>query len=277
MLLPTNRRSEGISHHSNSIKLANAFAPMLGLYAAAVIGFSQGFFIAACVGFLAVVSVVWLNFGRNTLKPLLSTLTPQQQSDNDSKPHVLFNKKVLFPGFIMGANSLVFGALIPFAPLLCLDKGLAEPQWFYLVYAFALIASRGFSAKWADTYGRHVVIIPGMAMVALSLLGMTASTNLTLFLASAGLYGLGAGVVQPALIAMAVDKTEPYERGSAMASFTLFTDIGNAAGSLLMGWLSQWYGFNAGLLASMVLVTLGLLVYTLGHWRETHTPLVPNS
>jgi MFS family permease len=267
-LLPCTRRSEGISHHSNSIKLANAFAPMVGLYAATSLGFDQGFLIAGGVGILAVFAVLWLTYGKNTTKPLLQRMSAEAVAQDDEKPHPLFNTKVTFPGLIMASNSLVFGALIPFAPLLCHDKALDQPQWFYLVYAFALIASRSFTAKWADTYGYHVVILPGMALVALSLLGMMASNQLGLFLVCAGLYGLGAGIVQPALIAMAVERTQPHERGSAMASFTLFTDVGHALGSLMMGWLSQWYGFNAGLGAVMVVVIFALLVYAAITFKE---------
>jgi MFS family permease len=267
-LLPLHRRSEGISHHSNSIKLANAFAPMLGLYAAASLGFSNGFMMAAGVSVLAMVAVAWLAMGVNTTRPLLKPMSATDIAHHDAKPHPLFNKKVLFPGVIMATNSLVFGALIPFAPLLCHDKALEQPQWFYLVYAFALIASRSFTAKWADTYGHHVVIVPGMILVALSLLGMTMSGSIVVFLLCAGLYGLGAGVVQPALIAMAVDRTEAHERGSAMATFTLFTDLGHALGSLMMGFISQWYSYDLGLLAVMLLTLLGLLGYTWG-WLKT--------
>ena len=163
----------------------------------------------------------------------------------------------------MGANSLAFGALIPFVPMLAAEKHWPHAQWFYTLYAVFLIASRFITGKWSDQYGRHTVVLPGMAMVIVTLLLLSWSHSETLFFALAALYGLASGTVQPSLMAMVADRIPKEQQGSGMATFTMLNDLGIAVGSFIMGSLGSEWGYGLALLWISVGITFGWLLLLL--------------
>jgi MFS family permease len=157
----------------------------------------------------------------------------------------------------MATNSLVFGVLMPFIPLIAAEKGLTAVFLFYPIYALSLMLSRGATGTLSDKYGRVSVVVPGMTLVIIALWGMAAITSPVWFLIFSALYGFGAGTVQPSLIAMAVDKSHQQQRGSAMATFTMCNDTGIAAGMFAMGALGSQIGYSTMLGLTSVVVLIG--------------------
>lgn len=262
-ILPSSRRAEGISYHSNAVKLATSFAPMSGLWFAEHQAYDALFLtVLGCLLLSILLNCALL---RDQKQPFRLKPEPKQNKENKGP---LFAKSSVFPGLLIASNSVVFGALIPFAPLLALHYQLETAQWFYLCYAFWLIASRSLTGTLSDKYGRGAVILPGMAVVILSLFLLAQGGGMLPFLLAASLYGLGAGVVQPSLIAMAADRSAPEHRGAAMATFTLFTDLGLGTGSFVMGYMSQYVSFEAGLYSVAFCCGLGIAVYLLREWRQ---------
>ena len=245
-LVPPERKAEGISYFSNSIKVAMAIAPGLGLFLVDQEWMLLSFW-AAALGSLVVL-------------PLILSLKPLEQAAKTVKKGKLINIQAVFPGCLMATNSIVFGALIPYFPLLANEKGLENAHWFYVLYAVFLIASRFLTGKLSDRFGRKRVVLPGMGMVFLALILMSALEQPWAFPILAGFYGLAAGTVQPSLMALAAERAESSEQGSAMATFSLLTDMGNALGMFLMGSLGHLMGYSNTLLVIATVVAGGILV-----------------
>jgi MFS family permease len=246
-LIPPEYKAEAIGYYSNAIKLAMAIAPGTALYLAEI--WKPQFVFLVSVGLVVLSAGAILKLDRfDKVKTL--------------KKGRLFNRQAAFPGFIMGLNSAAFGALIPFFPLLAAEKGVAEVGWFYTVYAICLMASRFMTGPLSDRFGRTAVVVPGMIAVTLTLLLMMLPIPSWSLIALAGLYGFAAGTVQPSLMAMAAERADDSEQGSAMATFTLLTDSGIAWGSFLMGTLGSLVSYTAPLgfvAAGMVLGVVLLL------------------
>lgn len=251
--IPASRRAEGMSHYSNAIKVAMAIGPILGVSLAQQQQFNLLFGLAAACGWMSLLLVLFLN--------PLSPGTPKNQGSK-TKTGKLFNGRAVFPGVVMATNSIVFGALIPFVPQLALDKGFPiEVTLFYPIYAISLIFSRALTGPLSDRLGREKVVIPGMAGVCISLVLLGIAFHPSFFLVSAAFYGLCAGTVQPSLMALAADRVPAAERGSAMATFTLFTDLGIASGTFLMATLGYAIGFSNALYAILFVTLSGLVFY----------------
>ena len=242
-ILPAERKGEGISIYSNAIKIAMAIAPGFALLLVQEKHMPLVFQLSAVAALATLVTIL-------CLKPA-PTVGP-------AKTGKLFNVSAAFPGAVMSVNSMAFGALIPFFPLLAAEKGLDNASWFYTLYAVSLIASRFVTGKLSDRYGRYAVTIPGMALVILSLILMGTSSEPWIFPVFAALYGLAAGTVQPSLMAMAADRADKTEQGSAMATFTLLNDCGIAAGTFLMGGLGSQMGYGFSLILVACCTTAGL-------------------
>lgn len=264
--IPAERRAEGMSHFGNAIKLAMAFGPGIGLYLASIKAFDLLFYLSALCGLVTLLMVLFLK-GQSPAVPAVM----QSPSAITRKPSGrLFNVDALFPGIVMATNSIVFGMLIPFAPMLAREKGVGEEiGWFYTLYAFSLIFSRALTGPVSDRYGRDKVIVPGMLGVSFSLLLIGIAFHPSFFMLSAAFYGLCAGTVQPSLMAMVADRVTPEHRGSAMATFTLFTDLGIACGTFLTGHFGPIIGFTNVLYGVLGVTIVGLGYYLVQQRLET--------
>jgi MFS family permease len=246
--IPAQRRAEGMSHFSNAIKLAMAIGPAAGLYLVTHQLEPWLFGIAATCAGIALVLVLGLT-------------PPAAKADSPAKPRsgLLINRQAIFPGVVMASNSVVFGTLIPFLPQLAAEKNLlGEIAWFYPIYALSLIFSRAVTGPLSDQYGREKIVIPGMLGVCVSLLLLALAVHPGFFLVSAACYGLCAGTVQPSLMALAVDRSPAERRGSAMATFTLFTDIGIATGTFLTAMVGERFGYGWAIYGVLAITLAGL-------------------
>ena len=253
--IPDELRGRGISLFSNAIKLAMAYAPGIGW----LLG-SQGYFIPAMGCSLLFITGAFFALQAvpfQRVQPKKVETTVEEAPKTKGK---LFNVKGVIPGLLIASNSVVYGSLIPFVPLLVVSKGLTNVEGFHIFYALSLIASRFVGGEASDKLGRLYTIIPGMAVVGLSVLGMIFAQSTWQFLGATILYGLGSGVVQPSIVAMVADRTAAEERGSAMATYTMLADFGQASGMLLMGYMGTHHTYVTGLGAVGGLNLLGLLL-----------------
>jgi MFS family permease len=169
----------------------------------------------------------------------------------------LFSREALFPSALMFTVSLTYGSIVSFLSLFAQKQGIVNPGVFFTVFAVTLILVRALAGKLSDVKGRKFVIIPGMVIIAAGLGVLSTASTLGSFLAAALLYGLGFGLVHPSLMALLVDKVSDRGRGAAMGTFTAAFDLGIGAGSILLGLVLQYYGFQ-------VMYTLGGLIVLTG-------------
>ncbi|MEM0950833.1 MAG: MFS transporter [Cyanobacteria bacterium P01_H01_bin.74] len=257
---PQSRRTEGISYFSNAMKLAVAISPLIAVYIAVSNNQRVNFWIASAIGGLCIASICYAS-GFIRQQWILPAKNNAKQNKKPQKGR-LYNSHSLVPGLIMSTNSAVFGVLIPYAAWLSSVKGFPEAGgWFYTLYGGFLIVSRTFTGKWADSRGRHSVLLPGMFFVFVSILGIMAANSVVLFCLSAALYGFAAGTVQPSLMAITADSAPTDQQGSAMATFSLINDIGMALGSFLMGYLGNTFGIYPALGLTAFISLTGMIVY----------------
>ena len=140
-------------------------------------------------------------------------------------------------------------------------RGIANYELFFTVYALGLIAVRAASGELSDRVGRGAVVIPGMLLTAAALLLLAGADSLPALLLVAGLYGLGFGAANPALMALTVDRAGPAGRGAAMATFGASFDLGIGAGSMVLGYLLTLTDYATMYTAAAGAIGLGMAVF----------------
>ncbi len=185
---------------------------------------------------------------------------PSRQPERGPRLGDLFSRAALFPSVLVLSLCVPYGILISFLPLISLARGLTNPGAAYAVFAGAVLAIRAKAGSVSDERGRAAVIIPGLLVEALAflLLGLTAERWSVL--AGAALYGLAFGSVQPALLALTVDRVSPEERGKAMATFYTAWEFGIAVGSSGAGLVLMVTGFSPMLLGSVLIPAVGAVL-----------------
>lgn len=238
----------------------------MGLFAAAQ---ALGFIIGPVVGFLLIARfgfqhLFYLSGGVAFIALVFSFFTRERRDICEIKQHpwtprtgivAIESLPVAWIALCMG---LSFGAIATFIALFAQPRGLQNPGFYFMVQAVALLLSRIFAGHLADHLGRTAVILPGIIMMTLSLLILPLADNVPYFLISAMLMGFGFGIAQPATMALLIDQVQPERRGIAVSTYFTGYDIGISIGTILMGVVSQRWGFSMMWLLAAVFTLLGL-------------------
>ena len=239
-IAPPRRRGEAMGVFGMASNVAMAIGPALSIILLQAYDFSILFSIGAGISLVSLL----LAF------PISETMVKHPKTP-------LFSREALFPSALMFIVSLTYGSIVSFLSLFALKQGIANPGVFFSVFAVTLILVRALAGKLSDIKGRKFVIIPGMILIAAGLWILSTASLLENFLAAALLYGLGFGLVHPSLMAFLVDRVSETGRGAAMGTFTASFDLGIGTGSILLGLVLQYYGFQ-------VIYTLGGLIVLIG-------------
>lgn len=264
-LIPASRRGEGMGYYGLSGNLALAFGPALGLVLAGVLKFETFFLICSGLGLIALL--------------LSSRITYKKVEPRQEKPKGRLNfyeKSALKPSMLMFFLTVTFGGIASFLPLYTAQKQIEGIEWYFLIYAIALMITRTFAGQVYDRKGHQAVFIPGTLLILAAMLLLSWLPNSTILFAAAGLYGLGFGTVQPALQAWSIEKTPINRRGMANATFFSFFDLGIGIGAMVFGQIGHLLGYSSIYKAAAFSVFVSMLLYAFFIYKEKMNKEKPN-
>ncbi|MCV9885980.1 MFS transporter [Metabacillus halosaccharovorans] len=250
-IIPSKRRGEGMGYYGLSGNIALAFGPSLGLSLAGVLSYTQLFMICAILGLIA-----FLLSSRIRYK----TIEKTQQVGKKEKWDI-YEKTALKPTVLLFFITVTFGGIASFLPLYTAQKGISGIQWYFLVFALALMASRTFAGKIYDVKGHRAIFIPGTILIVAAMILLAWLLNTTVLLIAAVLYGIGFGSVQPALQAWSIENAPKHRRGMANATFFSSFDLGVGMGALLFGQIGHLFGYHTIYLVSAFSVFVSIILY----------------
>ena len=133
----------------------------------------------------------------------------------------------------------------------------------FAVYAAGVIAGLVLFGRLSDQIGRRRLLLPGLALSALSAVVFLVADDLALLLVGRVLSGFSAGIFTGTATATLVDLADPERRGRATLVATIANMGGLGLGPLLAGVLAQWAGSPLRLpfwvdLALVALVAVGV-------------------
>jgi MFS family permease len=133
----------------------------------------------------------------------------------------------------------------------------------FATYAAGVIASLVLFGRLSDQIGRRRVLLPGLALSALSAVCFLTATGLPLLLVGRVLSGLSAGIFTGTATATLLDLAPAGRRGRATLVAAMANMAALGSGPLLTGLLSQWAGSPLRLtfwvdLALLVLAAIGI-------------------
>lgn len=264
-LIPASRRGEGMGYYGLSGNLALAFGPALGLVLAGVLKFETFFLICSGLGLIALL--------------LSSRITYNKVEPRQEKPKGrldFYEKSALKPSMLMFFLTVTFGGIASFLPLYTAQKQIEGIEWYFLIYAIALMITRTFAGQLYDRKGHQAVYIPGTLLILAAMLLLSWLPNSTILFAAAGLYGLGFGTVQPALQAWSIEKTPINRRGMANATFFSFFDLGIGIGAMVFGQIGHLLGYSSIYKAAAFSVFVSMLLYAFFIYKEKMNKEKPN-
>lgn len=168
-------------------------------------------------------------------------------------------------------NNLNDGMTWGLLPLLMARQGFSLPQIGLVagLYPFVWGVTQVLTGKWSDLVSKKQLIVAGMSLQALGIFGFLTAESLAQFAACSAVLGLGTAAVYPVFLAAIADNTHPDQRAESLGTFRFWRDAGYLIGALLTGWLSDWAGTGAAIVAIGALTAISALVTQL---RMTDVP-----
>ena len=233
-LVPEGRLNEGLGIFGVSGLIGTAVGPAIAELVIDKFGFDILFIAAGLMAMLAL--LVHL--------PLSETLVHDLPKNSSSFFAVLRIRRmsliailaVLF-GFGLAASN---GFVSPFAT----ERQLVFVSLYYIAYSSSAVLTRLLGARLADRLGEERIIPYAMILTGLGL-SLLVFLGGSLILVVAGLMGgCGHGFLYPGLIALALRDEPTVIRGKITGVFTGSIDAGAFVGSIILGFIGQWAGFQ---------------------------------
>jgi MFS family permease len=220
---PDAHRGQSLSYYLLAINISLAISPSFGMFIINQFSFKLLFLV--CLGLSLCSLFITSKLGKQQVAPLEASSTEEG---------FLLSRKALPSSIISFFFHLIWGALTAFFPLYAIDHGVTNPGFFFTAVAIMLILGRALGGKVLDLYSRERVILPCLITCIISMVILTFSKSLLMFILVAVIWGIGHAFLFPSLLVHAIDRMGS-SRGTAMGTFTGFSDLGMSLGPVIMG------------------------------------------
>ena len=250
-IIPENRLNEGIGMFGVASLVSLALGPVFAELMIRHFGFSVFFFSASGLAFIGFLLHI----------PLSETYIRPSGDSAQSFFSVLTGKKrwsILVLALLFGFGiSAMFGFVAPFAE----EKRLTFISLFFISYSIGAILMRLFGGRLADKVGEEKIIPSGFAVTGCGVLSIILLNGNVFLMLSGFLAGSGHGLLYPSLNAFAI-RNEPADiRGKIIGIFTGGIDAGVFIGSIILGYVGKWLGFQALFFIAGLPLFIGLFYF----------------
>jgi len=247
-IVPEERLNEGIGIFGVTGLTGLAIGPVIGEIIITEFG-SSAFFLAA-TGMATLGLIIHL--------PLSESFVHDSQKFSQSFFAVFIKRKMLFVAllaFLFGFGLAASGSFVsPFAK----EQEIVFISLYYISYSLAAVLTRILGGRLADRIGEDRIIPYALTLTGGGLLILMFLGGNAILVLSGLMSGCGHGFLFPCLNSLAI-RNEPIDtRGKITGVFTGGIDAGAFVGSVILGYIGQWAGFQALFFAAGLALILGI-------------------
>ncbi len=181
------------------------------------------------------------------------------ETKKDSTADWLFHGVRMSSVAVLGGA--VYGTIIVFSPLYLKEKHILPLSLFFIAYSVAAVVSRIIGQNWADQYGRVRISRYAFAALTVSVLSMGWTENAVTFGTVSALFGIGHGLMYPAMAAYSIQVIPGNLR--AMTIWSGGFIIGVSIGALLGGVLAEKTAIGTAFMLSALMPAAAIAVLSL--------------
>ena len=251
-IVPDSRLNEGLGIFGLNGLIGIAVGPAISEPIINHFGFDAFFLTAASMAFI---SLILQQFLRETF--VLKT------SGNKSVSFfsVLRRRKTLGVGMVSIFFGMGLATQSGFISPYVQSLGLPTISIFFLSYSGGAILTRVFGAKIADRIGEETIVPWAIGINAIGYLILLIVNSSGMLLVAGLVTGAGHGFLFPCLNALAIRNEPAHIRGKISGIFTGSIDAGNLLGSLLLGYIGDWFGYRPLFFTTFLILMIGLLSF----------------
>lgn len=256
LLIPKERRGEGISYYGMFLSLSTAVGPFIGISLYQNHQLTYNLIIAVLLLAISCIFCIFLH-----VPQILSNDTI---NDKENLPKFI-EPSALPISFIMFLIGLCFAGLMGFFTSFTTENNFdLGAKLFFTVYAIMTVSSRPFTGRLFDKKGPNFVLYPSFISLSFGLLILATATSDIGVIISSIFIGLGYGTYISCANALVIRDCPPTHVGLATATFFIFMDTANGAGPYLLSQLIPFIQFRGlYIFLSIIALSCSLLYYLL--------------
>jgi predicted MFS family arabinose efflux permease len=212
------------------MSLSSAMGPAIGMFIINYFNFT--FLFLLCSGLSLCSLLISNKLGK---RPVASSQDPSFKGSS------FLSRKAIPPSVLSFSPLFVWGAVGAFFPLYAISQGVANPGYFFTALAIMVILGRALGGRFLDLYHWDKIILPCLFSSIISMIILAFSGSLPMFLLVAIVWGSGNAFLIPVLATYALDRAD--SPGTAMGTFTAFSDLGVCLGPVIMGIVLHHTGY----------------------------------
>ena len=242
---PEGERGRVMGYLQGSMLLGVSVGPAIGGYLADHVGYRAPFFILSA---LAGIGALWTYWRTQSDDHEASGPRAETAPSHEEKPQSF--RGLIFERNLILANLITFalfftrgGAYLTIIPLLGYNAAHLTSSQVGMALTGAAVLNLitiFTSGKQADHFGRKRIIVLGIVFTSLALILFWLTHDFWSYFACAILFGLGTGIIGPAIAAHAADSAPAGRYGVAMGVYRTYGDAGYILAPVLMGWLGDF-------------------------------------
>ncbi len=256
-IIPSNRLIEGYGYYGTAQVLANAIGSMIGLAFVASSSYMNLFTVSTLFSISGFILVLFINYESRGKRNNQVYTQKAKVKHRES----IFERTALPMAFAVFFVSITTGTVMTFLPSYALSRGIMNIGPYFTVNSLAVLAIRLTSTRLIDKLGLTKVIFLSMFFIGTSMVMLSFSTELYLFITAGIINGFGNGIVTPVMNSLVVKFSPAERKGAANATYYAAIDIGIGVGSVLGGIVSQIAGYFALYLISGLSIVISYIIY----------------
>lgn len=250
-VIPAKRRGEGIGYFGLGSTVMMALAPAAGLMMLNDFGPATLFIVSAIFSAVAIFTTLVCHVGKFSENRARVIAARTKTSLRDR----ICETGTGLPAILTILFGAAYGSVNTYIAMLANEAQIANAGLFFIIGTAFVFISRPFGGRLLDDKGPFFVVIPGSILYIVGLAIISSASSLTMLLVASLFYGLGAGLLLPALLTWILNMVQPERRSSASATFYNMLDIGTSTGIVFLGIVAGAIGFR-----HMYWVVMGLMV-----------------
>lgn len=167
-----------------------------------------------------------------------------------------------------GLFSLLNSVTSSYLSLLGEERSIEGIALFFTVSSATVLLTRPFVGRFIDQKGWRVVLPVAFIIGGISMLLIGFAAGLWMVVLAAVLKGIGQSSGQIAVQAECVRRKPSQERGVAVSTCYLGSDLGNSFGAAYGGWASEQMGNSAMFNVVGIMLFAGIFVLLLQQWFD---------
>ncbi|MFW0791271.1 MFS transporter [Gordonia sp. CPCC 205333] len=188
-------------------------------------------------------------------------------------------RAILASNFAQGWASM--GVRVAVVPLMItegLQRGAAWAGIVMAAFAAGNVVAILLAGRLSDLRGRRVIMLPGLAVTAVSTAVFGLPTQLAVVLVLSVIAGAGAGLFAPTQQAALADVLgSRAQGGSALATFGMAADCGAVSGPIIVGYLAQQLGFGVAFAATGAVLAVAFVMWVFARESAPAAILIPET